>query len=108
MERPSMVNILKQYEALEQQHLERTVGGEKAAKWRKMVKDVAHDKKSNRLLLSALYSLAKYHAESGEKIDRSQFSSTISRTWEIEKDSEDRIWVLVDKEKAPKEKKEQP
>lgn len=101
------INVVDLYKQLEAEGLAKPVAGkgEKAEKIRALVRDVAKKVGKPKVMMSALYKIAK-NQYPDEKIDRSYFASTLSRTWETEKDEGGHVWILVSKEKKPATKDE--
>lgn len=94
------VDVVSLYNELEQATLSRssTVKGEKAALIRDFVITTAKTVGKSRLAVSATLNLMK-KMNPEMKLDRTHFTSTVGRTWEVEKDENGHVWILVDQEK---------
>lgn len=96
-------NIAEAYKKLEAEGIARQrIGkGDKAARMRVVVKDIAKTIGKTKLLMSAVYKITKEKMPA-DKIDRSYFSQAIERTYETERDKDGHVWIMMDKPKAEK------
>lgn len=100
MSKEEVIDVVSLYNELEKATLARssTVKGEKATQIREFVVSTAKTVGKSRLAVSATLNLMK-KVNPDMKLDRTHFTSTVSRTWEVEKDGQGHVWILVDQEK---------